>query len=346
MTKHMTKKIYKWGIIGLGRIAHKFAQDLGQLPNAELHAVASTDLERSKQFSEQYQVPNYYGSYQELLSSGVDVVYLATPNHKHSEWAIICLQHKIAVLVEKPFAMNYPQAGFMQKAAIANRTFLMEAMWTRFLPTTKQLLAVIEDGLIGNVITIKADFCAQMPFDPASRTYNLEMGGGSLLDIGIYPVYLSLLLLGMPVDVRVVATKSKTKVDESCFMILKYPGKQTAFLHSSFAHSSKVEAYIYGTMGTIHIRPRFHGLSSGFSVTNNQGETKDYPFIWDCLGYKYEASHVMDCLDRGLTESDLHPLETSMELIRLLDAIRIDGNIVYPEQDGVVSFENMEEGDE
>ncbi len=342
----MEKKIYNWGIIGLGKIAHKFAQDLQQLPNARLHAVASSNAERSRLFSEQYQVPNFYSTYEAILQSGVDVVYVATPNHLHCEWVIRCLDQKIAVLVEKPFAMNYPQGMMMQKAAVANQTFLMEAMWTRFLPSTKKLLEVIDEGLIGNIITVKADFCAQMPFDPNKRTYNLEMGGGSLLDIGIYPVYLSMLLLGMPVDIRVVATKSKTKVDESCFMILKYPGKQTALLHSSFAHSSNVEAYIYGTTGTIHVRSRFHGLSSGFTVSNYSGETTDYPFEWDCLGYKYEANHVMDCLDRGWVQSDLHPLEASLELCRLLDAIRIEGNIVYPTQDGVVSFENLEESDE
>lgn len=338
-----TNRIYQWGIIGLGKIAHKFAKDLQQLPNAKLKAVASSDEERAKAFAKEYDAPLFFDNYDDILTAGIDIVYIALPNHLHCEWSIKCLDKKIAVLVEKPFAINSVESNWMKTAALNNQTFLMEAMWTRFLPTTNKLLSILDEGTIGSIITIKADFCYKVPFDANHRAYNNEMGGGSLLDIGIYPVYLAYLLLGMPVDVKVEAPKSKTKVDESCFMILKYPGKQTAFLHSSFVHTSNVEAYIYGTKGTIHIRPRFHGLSSGISVLLESGEKIDYPFTWDCLGYKYEAAHVMECLNKGLMESDLHPIDTSLELCRLLDAIRINGNIVFPKQDRVVTFENLEE---
>lgn len=336
------KKIYNWGIIGLGKIANKFARDLKLLPNAKLYAVASSDNLRAKNFASEYRVPIFFDNYEDILNAGLDIIYIATPNHLHCEWTVKCLDKKIAVLVEKPFAINSREANIMQKAAIKNQTFLMEAMWTRFLPTTQKVIEIIEEGIIGNLLTIKADFCYKVPFDVNHRAYNNEMGGGSLLDVGIYPVYLSYLLFGIPEKLSITAIKSVTEVDESCFMTLEFSNKQVAFLHSSFSYNSNVEAFIYGTKGTIHIRPRFHGISSGISIRLDSGNQIDYPFSWDCLGYKYEAAHVMDCLDKGLIESDLHSLSASIELCSVLDNIRKEGNIVFLNQDKLESFEKVD----
>lgn len=335
-------KIYNWGIIGLGKIANKFARDLKMLPNANLKAVASSDIQRAKNFATEYGVSLFFDNYEAILVAGLDIIYIATPNHLHCEWTVKCLDKKIAVLVEKPFAINSREADIMQKSAIKNQTFLMEAMWTRFLPTTQKVLEILVEGTIGNLLTIKADFCYKVPFDANHRVYNNEMGGGSLLDVGIYPVYLSYLLFGTPENFSVIAIKSRTEVDESCFLTLKYKGKQVAFLHSSFSYNANVEAFIYGTKGSIHIKPRFHGISSGISIRLDSGEQIDYPFSWDCLGYKYEAAHVMDCLNNGLIESNLHSINTSLELCKILDTIRKKGNIVFPNQDKLASFEKFD----
>ena len=155
-------------------------------------------------------------------------------------------------------------------------------------------------------------------------------------------MYLYYLLFGIPEKLSITAIKSVTEVDESCFMTLEFSNKQVAFLHSSFSYNSNVEAFIYGTKGTIHIRPRFHGISSGISIRLDSGNQIDYPFSWDCLGYKYEAAHVMDCLDKGLIESDLHSLSASIELCSVLDNIRKEGNIVFLNQDKLESFEKVD----
>jgi len=325
------QKTYKWGIIGLGKIANKFAQDLLKIPHAELHAVASRTLEKAKTFAKEYKVTNVYGSYKEmLLHAKLDAVYIATPHVFHCENTLLCLQNEVAVLCEKPFAMNINEVQQMVNAAQSNDTFLMEAFWTRFLPSTLKVLESINEGKIGEVLSIKADFGFKASPDPNGRMYNLNLGGGSLLDIGLYPVFLALLILGKPNEVKAFGKIGATKIDEECNMLFQYDEGRSAILNSSILYDSPTEAYIYGTKGMIHIPRRWHE-SDRFTLHIEGQSPQEISFEFNCKGYRYEAEEVMRCLAAGKKESDILPLSFSMDLMNLLDEIRKEINLVYPQ---------------
>jgi len=326
-------KIYNWGIIGLGKIAHKFAQDIQVMKSARVHAVASRSLNKAKEFGRQYNAKHCYGSYEEILSCPkLDVIYIATPHISHCANTILCLNSKIPVLCEKPFAMNAAEVRRMIAASKNNNTFLMEALWTRFLPTIKKTLSIIEKGTIGEITSIKADFGFKAKIDPKSRLFNQNLGGGALLDVGVYPVFLSLLLLGKPSGIKAIASIGKTNVDESCGMLLKYPNNKMAMLHASIVTKTGTEAFIYGTKGTIRINSRWHEPTSLTLLVDGK-EPKDFFFDFDSNGYRYEAEEVQRCLRTKKLSSDLLSHHFSLDLIELLDEIRMVAGIYYPNND-------------
>lgn len=323
-------KTYNWGIIGLGKIAHKFAQDLQGMPDARVHAAASRSEEKAQAFARQYGASHAFGNYAEIVDCpDLDVVYVATPHVLHCENSILCLRHGIPVLCEKPFAMNTVEVEQMIAAARRNDVFLMEAMWTRFMPTIKKALEIIESGQIGQVLSIKADFGFRGKFDPESRLYNPALGGGSLLDIGIYPVFLALLVLGRPSVIRAAAHFGQTGVDEEMGILFQYSDGRLAHLHSSLLARTKTEAFIYGEHGTIHIHTRWHE-SSFMTLLENAERPREFRFDYKGKGFYLEAEEVMDCLRQGKRESDLLPLDFSLELMRLLDAVREEAGVRYP----------------
>ncbi len=323
----MSTRIFHWGIIGPGRIARKFADDLRTLPNARLHAVASTSAERARAFADAYGAPHAFGQYADLLDCpGLDVVYIATPHALHAEHALLCLERGLPVLCEKPFAMNLAEARRMVAAAHRHRVFLMEALWTRFIPSMDLALTLIAEGEIGEVHTVKSDFGFKMPFDPHSRLYNKALGGGSLLDIGIYPALLNLLVFGKPApeDVLAAAAFTATDVDESCAFTFQYPGNRLALAHSTLAANTPVEANLYGTEGTIYLHPRWHHSQrltiSRYAGREEEKRIVDLPYTgW---GYAFEATHVMECLEKEMLESDRLPLDFTLDLVETLDIIR------------------------
>ncbi len=330
----MQKKV-NWGILGLGHIAHKFAADLKLIPNATLHAVASTSGVRAQNFAAQYDAVHYYGSYEEMMDCpDLDVVYIATRHPRHHKNTLLCLKNKIPVLCEKPFAMNGGEVEEMIAAAKSNQTFLMEALWTRFLPTTKKVLAMIEDDVIGEVTSVKADFGFKAAFDESGRLFNQNEGGGALLDIGIYPVFLSLLLFGKPEEIKAMASIGKTKVDETCHMLFRYSNNKIANLHATLLNDTATEAYIYGTKGVIRINTRFHESTSVTLLLNGK-EPKD--IFFECLGYgyRYEAEAVMEYLFKDDIEHPLMPHSFSVDLMDLLDQVRKEAGIFYPTYDRV-----------
>ena len=323
----MSDRIYNWGIVGLGRIARKFAEDLQRLPNARLHAVASTSHERAAAFAADFGATHAFGSYEGIVSCpDLDVVYIATPHVLHFENAMMCLENGLSVLCEKPFAMSAFQAHRMVETAHRNRVFLMEALWTRFIPAVDYAIALVDQGEIGPIHTVKSDFGFKMPFDPQSRLFNKALGGGALLDIGIYPALLALLVLGKPEpeDIQATAAFGPSDVDETTAFTFNYPGRAMALGHATLAATTPVEAWLHGTLGTIYLHPRWHhtqkirvSLYEGRNMTERE---VDLPY--EGWGYHFEAAHVMQCLEEGWLESDKLPLEFSVELAETLDAVR------------------------
>jgi len=238
-------KTFNWGIIGLGRIAKKFAEDLRVVPNAKLHAVGSRDKDKALAFGNEFGALHALGSYEEMMvCPDLDVIYIATPHPYHCQNAMMCLEHNIPVLCEKPMAMNNQEVRKMIGLARFQKTFLMEALWTRFLPTIKKVVGLIEAGTIGEINTVKADFGFRATVDAKHRLFNQGLGGGSLLDVGIYPVFLAYLLLGKPISISAEASVGLTNVDENCGMVLKFKNQKLALLQPSIVSKTPCEAFI------------------------------------------------------------------------------------------------------
>ncbi|MFK7978491.1 MAG: Gfo/Idh/MocA family protein [Saprospiraceae bacterium] len=330
----MTKKI-NWGILGAGKIAGKFATDLATLPEANLYAVASRTLAKAQDFADKYQFEKAVGSYEEMLTDdNLDAVYIATPHVFHYQHTLLCIAHKKAVICEKPFAINTKEVQQMIAQAKENNTFLMDALWTLCLPHILKTKEIIESGQLGKLISVKADFGFRADFNPNSRLFDRDLGGGSLLDIGIYPALLALFLLGKPKKITAAALMGQTKVDEECAVFLEYEDGQTANLHSTILARTPIEAYIYCEKGYIHIPSRFHEPVDKMTIlTYDNLEETVIPFDYQVLGYQYEAAEMMRCMRGGKLESDLVPHQFSLDLMELLDEIRSQIGLVYPRHD-------------
>jgi predicted dehydrogenase len=325
------KKTFNWGIIGCGRIAHKFAKDIQTIPGAAIHAVATRSLANAKNFAHAYKAVHALDSFEELLRvEGLDAVYIATPHVLHAENAIMALNAKMPVLCEKPLAMNAREVTQMIAAARANNTFLMEALWTRFMPPVNKAIELIEAGKIGELNCVKADFGFAAEFKPEGRLFNPALGGGSLLDIGIYPVFLALLLFGKPEKIDARAILGTTGVDNVCGMLLKFPGEKLAILDSTITSDTGTEAFIFGSKGHIHVHSPWHKLTSLSLHLKGSDEVQQFDFEKKAIGYIYEAEEVMRCLANGEKQSETMPHAFSLLLIETLDVIRRKAGIVYP----------------
>jgi predicted dehydrogenase len=311
------------------------AQDLADINDAEIYAVGSRSLDRARAFADTYQIPQAFGSYQELAACDeLDVIYIATPHDGHYENTLMCLGNKKAVLCEKPLAINGRQVIQMVEESRQQQVFLMEAIWTRFLPQTHYLLDVIRQGMIGEVHSVKADFGFPAPYDPEGRLFNPDLGGGALLDIGIYPLFLSLLILGKPSGIKASAVMAPTGVDIEHGVLLNYGTNACAHLHATLRNQTRSEAFIYGTEGYIQIHTRWHEPPGTVTLVrrNERPVVKDFPDSSN--GYRHEALEVMDCLQRGKIESDQLPHQFSRDLMELLDAVRVRMGLVYPQDQG------------
>lgn len=323
------KNAIKWGIIGLGNIAEKFASDLLLSEKAMLHAVASRSLEKAKQFSAKHNAQNYYDSYEQLAQdSEVDIIYIATPHSLHFENTMMCLKHNKNVLCEKPIGIDMQQSQKMFDEAKSRNLFLMEGLWTRFIPATEKFIELLNQKVIGDVLFIRADFGFKADFDPESRVYKKELGAGSLLDIGIYPVYLSLMTLGIPKDIKVAARFTSTEVDSYCSMLFDYKNSAKASLESTIEADTPIEAYIYGTKGHIKLHSRFHHTEKITVFINGQlKEEFEIPYTGN--GYLHEIEEVNHCLLNAQTESSKLSHQTSIDLITILDWVRKEIGLEY-----------------
>lgn len=325
-------KPIRWGILGCGKIARKFSSDLVLVDGAVLHAAASTNIGRAREFARVQGFVHALGSYRELCESDVDVIYVATPHGLHHEHVRLCLEHGKPVLCEKAFTLNLKQLDELIGLARERKVFMMEAFWTRFTPQFMKVRQLVDAGAIGTIGMISADFGFRAPVPLAQRLYDPLLGGGALLDIGIYPVFLALSLLGRPESVSATMAPYPSGVDEQIAITLRFPGGALASLHASFAVDTPVEARINGSDGRILMTPRFHnptGSSVLLELPGKAAETVAGP-SGHGGGYQYEARHVQECLWAGLNESPLLPLDFSRLLMETLDGIRASCGIRYP----------------
>lgn len=324
----MQKKTFKWGIIGPGKIAHKFATDLASISDAELYAVASRSKEKAEEFAAAHNIAHNYGSYEAMLKNEeLEVVYIATPHVFHYEHTLLCLKYGKAVLCEKPFAMNLPQVQEMIKVAKENKVFLMEALWTYFLPHYKYVLDLVKRQTFGKIIDFKADFGFEAPYLPEKRLYNKSLGGGSLLDIGIYPVFAALSLLGEPYEIEANASLCDTGVDETCDIKFIYKNGAVAHLSSAINKVLPTTAVITLEKAVITLINRFHEPTEVFIKTEEKEEKKTFDVA--TIGYSFEAEHVQEMLKQNRTESDVMTFDMSLLLMKTLDSIRKNINLTY-----------------
>ncbi len=330
----MSKKI-RWGILGCGKIARKFASDLRHVADAELRAAASLNVARRDSFAAEFGPVSVFDTYQQLADCpDVDVIYVATPHGFHYEHVMLCLKAGKAVLCEKAFALNLAHAREMIEYARKEGIFLMEAFWTKFLPQYQAVMGIIESGRIGEIKMIQADFGFKAMLPRPQRLYEPALGGGSLLDIGIYPVFMAQSVLGKPAEVHAFISRYETGVDEQCVITMKFAGGALAVLSSTFAVDTPVEAMIAGTEGRVVMRNRFHNAVGTVELVSGRGEAQPIEVHReDGFGYQFEARHVNDCLLNGLVESPVMTHADTLTLMETLDRIRATCELRY-EGDG------------
>ena len=314
-------KTIRWGIIGLGKIANKFAKDIQNIDNCQLYAVASRHQEKANSFAKQYNATKAYGDYESLAADpNIDAVYIATPHSSHKEYALLCLNHKKAVLCEKPLAMNSQDVEEMILVAKTNNVLLMEALWTYFLPHYQFVLSELKSGKYGAITKLEADFGFRPKFDETSRVFKKALGGGSLLDIGIYPIFAALSTLGKPIDLEAKAVFFDNGADASCDIIFNYYNGVKAFLKSTLLEQTPTEAVFYCERGIIKINSRFHAPST-VTVTSDGNETT-HDFGYDTIGYNFEIQHFNELLRHDKTESPIMTHDFSRNLMLILDDVR------------------------
>jgi predicted dehydrogenase len=316
----------RWGIISTGRIAHKFAQATKLLPDAALVAVGSRSQEAADAFGKEFGVPRCHGSYEDLVADPeIDAVYVATPHPFHLPNTVLALEAGKHVLCEKPLTVNAGEAAEVIRVARAKGLFLMEAMWTRFLPVWVDLKARLESGEFGEIAHLQANFGVPMPADEA-RIHEPGLAGGGLLDLGIYPISLASWLLGKPDKVLSWATMTKTHVDERTAMLFSYAGGSFAMLSSAIDVWTTCEAEIVAEKAWIRV-PRFWEAQSYEVVTPDARDVVTKPFE---SGYQFQISHAMNRIRRGQTESEVMSLDESLEIMKTMDALRAEWGFKYP----------------
>lgn len=325
-------KIFNWGILGPGKIAQKFAQDLAFVPNAKLYAVGSRNLERAQNFAKEHKAITYFDSYEALVNCAeVDIIYIATPHSEHFKNTLLCINARKPVLCEKAFAINSAQLAQMVALAKSKKVFLQEAIWTRFHPAIIHVLTIIQSGQIGKIVHIQADFGFKANPDPEGRLFNPNLTGGSLMDIGIYPIFISKLILGQPTVIKAIGTLASTGVDQNCSITMQFENGATASLFSTLMANTPTVCSIYGSLGKIEIQSRFHE-TKGFTLTLDGQESQFFETERLGHGYSYEAADAQRCLQENKLENNLLPLLFSQELMQILDEVRMQMGLQYPQE--------------
>ena len=326
----MSKEKVRWGILSTGRIARRFAEAIKTMEDAELIAVGSRQMDKAQAFASEYGIPHAHSSYESLAADpDVDAIYVSTPHPMHKENSIACLNAGKAVLCEKPFTINAAEAGAVIDTARAKGVFLMEAMWTRFLPGLAKVRELITAGAIGQPRMLSADFGFRAAFDPTSRLFDPHLGGGSLLDVGVYCVSLASMVFGRPARVAGLATLGATGVDEQAAWVLGYENGELALLSSAVRTHTQHEAWINGTDGAIKLHAPWYAPTRLSLIEPGKGERViDTPIEGN--GFGYQAAEVGACIRAGKLESDTLPLEETRSIMRTLDQIRAQWGLKYP----------------
>ncbi len=319
----------RWGVLGPGAIAMGFADAMQLVEDGEIVAVASRSAERADAFGDRFGVPNRYDSYAALGEDPtVDVVYVATPQSRHAPDTLAMLRAGKHVLCEKPFALNAGFAGQMVEEARAQGLFLMEAIWSRFLPSYRAIVDVLGAGRVGEPLLVEADFGFRRPIDPEDRLFRLDLGGGGLLDLGIYPIQLCSLVLGHPQHAAAEGVIGETGVDEHVAAVLRHPGGRLGVVKASLRVGMTCTARISGTEGSVDV-PAFMHCPNAITVTTLAG-SEHIDCSYEGNGLRFEIEEVHRCLAAGETESPVMPLDETMVFATVLDSIRKQIGLVFP----------------
>jgi predicted dehydrogenase len=327
-----TDQPIRWGIIGTGGIAKTFAGDLALLPDAALVAVGSRSQSSADSFADRFGVVRRHASYEELVTDpDVDAVYVATPHPSHHDSAMLAIDAGKAVLVEKPFTINAAEARSLIDAARAKGTFLMEAMWTRFLPDVARIRELLAEGRLGDVRSMTADHGQWFAQDPHHRLFAPELGGGALLDLGIYPLSFASMVYGSPTRVTATADMTSTGVDAQTAVVLQYEGGRQSVSFTTLEAMSANRLCISGTDARLEIDSVFYRPNS-FTITTRAGVAERFEFADEGHGIRHQAAEVGRCLRAGLAESPILTLDETLSIMETLDEVRRQIGLRYPSE--------------
>jgi len=323
-------EVVRWGVVGTGGIASSFVEDLSLLDDdAEVVAVGSRSQESADEFARAHLIERAHPTYNALVTDpDVDVVYVSPVHPAHHDPALRAIEAGKAVLVEKPFTMDAAEAESLVSAARSRGVFLMEAMWARFVPHMVRVRELLAEGALGEVVLVTADHCQWFPDDPTHRLLAPELGGGALLDLGIYPVSFASMVLAAPASVTAVSTPAFTGVDATTSIVHTYDSGAHAVLTTTLRALGPNRAAIVGTEARLEIDSVFYSPSS-FTVTSRDGSTERWEEPHEGRGLRHQAAEVMRCLRAGKQESDVMPLDETVAIMRTMDEVRRQIGLTY-----------------
>jgi predicted dehydrogenase len=311
----------RWGIISTGGIAHTFARDLSFIESGVAVAVGSRSIESAHAFADEFDIAGRYDSYEEVVADPeVEAVYVATPHPMHFDNAMLALERGKPVLVEKAFTVTAAQASKLVEVATDKKVFMMEAMWTRFLPHVIAIRELIADGSIGDIVSFEADHGKRFPYDPTSRFFDPALGGGAMLDLGVYPISFASMLLGPPTKMVAMVDSAPTGVDMGESMVFGYANGAQALLQATMAARTSTRASISGTKARIEIEGDFYSPGA-FSLITPDGAARRFEFATQGRGLHYEAAEVARCVRSGMLESPLMPLHETVEIMKTMESV-------------------------
>ncbi len=323
------RRVLNFGILGAGKIANRFTDAFRYVEGAAVLAAASRDQQKAQAFADKHQIKKAYGSYHDLIHDPeVDIVYVATPHPFHHEHTLLCLNGGKAVLCEKPMAMNLTQTKEMTDTARKKNLFLMEGMWSRFFPSLLKAQELIASGAIGQIQYVHADFGFSAPVNLEGRVYNMALGGGAQLDVGVYPLFLVLCLLGKPVEIKAMSTKASTGADATTSAELKFASGAIGHIFSSIVADSPKDAHIVGDKGRLILQAPWH-KSETVSFLPNGGERQDFRYPHSGNGFEFQIRAVVESLNAGKKECDLMPHSLSLNMAEVADEILRQAEVRY-----------------